>query len=225
MKQMSKWISAVVLVFVSVHSVSAQSVETAPTYSDGGNNQSNLKVNVMYNYSMPTGSFRNDFIKSNSPRGFNLDVLYMINPKWSVGGSTGYQDYYEKNARQTYKLADGSDISAVLSNSVQVMPIMAKAMFLPDLGTGSHIQPYAGLGAGINIIHFDEYLGQFNSLTNSSVGFAAEAGAGIKIPFGSSNRSGFLLGASYRFSPYNKYGINNLNTFNVQAGIQFTLSK
>jgi hypothetical protein len=101
---------------------------------------------------------------------------------------------------------------------------MVKAMYAPTAGSGL-IQPYVSAAAGVNVIHFSEYVGEFNSLDNSSVGFTAEAGAGLKIPFGQHERAGFLLGASYRFSPYNKYEIKNLNTVNLHAGLQFRISK
>jgi hypothetical protein len=100
---------------------------------------------------------------------------------------------------------------------------MAKAMFSPN--AESLVQPYVSAAAGINLVRFNEYLGEFSSLNNSSVAFGAEAGAGIKIPFGSTRRAGFMLGASYRYSPYNKYEVKNLNSINLNAGFQFRLSK
>ena len=120
-------------------------------------------------------------------------------------------------------MSDGSDISAVVSHSVQVIPVMAKAMFSPM--ADSRIQPYVSAGAGVNLVRFNEYLGEFTSLNNSSLAFGAEAGAGIKIPFGTTQRAGLMLGATYRYSPYNKYEVSNLNTINLQAGFQFRLSK
>lgn len=224
MKRIYQWMAGAALLAISA-TATAQTLETAPTYSDGGNTGSKVKVNLFYNYSLPTGSFKNDFIRNNSPRGFNADILYWFKPQWGVGAGFGFQDYYQKNARQTYKLADGSDISAVLSNSVQVIPVMAKAMFSPGSGSSKRIQPYVSAGAGINIIRYNEYLGEFSSLNNTGAYFGATAGAGVKIALGSNDRAGFLIGADYRFSPYNKYDIKNLNSVNLQAGFQFRLSK
>jgi hypothetical protein len=219
MNRLKKWISATGLLMMIGAAASAQTLQSAPTYTNAPAGNSKVSVNLFYNYSLPTGSFKNDLIKNGSPRGFNADILYRINQKWGVGAGFGWQDYYQKNARQLYKLSDGSDISAVLSHSIQVVPAMANG------GSASHIQPYVSLAAGANFIHFSEYLGEFTSLNNTRVAFGAEAGGGIKISLGAAQKAGFLIGANYRYSPYNKYAVNNLNSLNLQAGFQFRLSK
>lgn len=181
-----------------------------------------VRINLNYDYSLPLGSFKNDFIKNGSPRGFNADIMYWASPKWAIGGGIGYQDFYQKYPRGMYKLGDGSDISAVVSNSMQLIPIMAKGMYSPLGGTESVVQPYLSAGAGINFINYSQYLGEFGG-TEASGKFTAQAGAGIKIPIGKTRENGFLLGANYNYTPYNKNDIKNLNTVNFQAGFQFKL--
>lgn len=181
-----------------------------------------VKINLGYDYSLPLGAFKNDFIKNGSPRGFNADILYWANPKWAIGGGVGYQDFYQKYPRDMYKLSDGSDISAVVSNSLQVIPIMAKGVYSPLGGGSSIVQPYLSAGAGINFINYSQYLGEFGG-TEASGKFTAQGGAGIKIPFGKTRENGFLLGANYNYTPYNKNDIKNLNTVSFQAGFQFKL--
>ena len=181
-----------------------------------------VKINLNYDYSLPLGSFKNDYIKNGSPRGFNADILYWANPKWAIGGGIGYQDYYQKYPRGMYKLDDGSDISAVISNSMQLIPVMAKGVYSPLGGSASAVQPYLSAGAGINFVNYSQYLGEFGG-TEATGKFTAQAGAGIKIPIGKSKENGFLLGASYNYTPYNKNDIKNLNTVNFQAGFQFKL--
>jgi len=58
--------------------------------------QSNLKINLNYNYSMPLGNFKNDIINNGSPRGFSGDISYYFNKTWALGLGFGYQDYYQK---------------------------------------------------------------------------------------------------------------------------------
>src|SRR5215204_1144078 len=127
--QMNRFKSILFLVLgVTVSAVlHAQTIEQAPTYKTP---KGEVKANLYYNYGLPLGTFKSDFIKNNSPRGFSADVLYWFKPQWGVGGSIGYQDYYQKNARDTYKLSDGSDISAVVSHSMQLIPVVAKAMYM-----------------------------------------------------------------------------------------------
>jgi len=219
---MNRFKSILVLLFgLTVAAVSqAQTIEHAPTYSTS---KGEVKVNLFYNYGLPLGTFKSDFMKNSSPRGFTADVLYWFKPQWGVGGSFGYQDYYQKNARDIYKLSDGSDISAVVSHSMQMLPIVAKAMYMPYAEKQAIVQPYVSAGAGINIVNFSEYLGEFSSASSANAKFTAQAGAGVKIPFGKTQRSGFLLGATYNYTPYNEYDIKGINTINLQAGFQFKL--
>jgi len=210
----------IVVISVAAAGLHAQTIEQAPVYKT---TKGEVKVNLFYNYGFPLGSFKNDLIKNASPRGFNADVLYWFKPKWGVGGSVGYQDYYQKNPRNVYKLSDGSDISAVVSHSVQLMPIIAKAMYMPNAENSSAIQPYVSAGAGISLVNFSEYLGEFSSANATNAKFTAQAGAGIKIPFGKNDRAGFLAGATYNFTPYNKYDLKTISTIGLQAGLQFKL--
>src|SRR5690349_4376086 len=86
-----------------------------------------VTIDLNYNFSMPQGDFKNNYIDKNSPGGFNLNIMYWLKPTISIGGSLGFQDYYQKYPRALYKLADGSDVSAVVSNSLQTIPVMLKA--------------------------------------------------------------------------------------------------
>jgi hypothetical protein len=178
-----------------------------------------VTVDLNYNFSMPQGDFKNNFIDKNSAAGFNLDIMYWLKPTLSIGGSLGYQDYYQKYPRALYKLSDGSDISAVVSNSLQTIPIMVKSNYMPLAQKQSFIQPYFTAAAGVNLVDYSQYLGEFGA-SNTKARFTALAGAGIKIPFKKYSESGFLLGANYQYSPYNFNDLKSLNSINIQAGIR-----
>ena len=221
MKKIKQLLTGIIILCGLTFTLQAQSVQDETGYT---NKKGELKVNLFYDYSMPLGSFKNDYINKNSPRGFTADILYWFKPQWGIGGSVGYQDYYQKIPRDIYKLSDGSDISAVVTNSMQIVPIVAKAMYMPMAEKGSFIEPYLSAGAGINIINYSQYLGEFGG-SQGKAKFTAQAGAGIKIPFGKNRNAGFMLGAAYNFSPYNENNIKALNTVNLQAGFQFKLKK
>ena len=221
MTYIKKWMLLLVIPVAATSVASAQTLEQVPTY--GSSNNGKVKVNLLYNYSLPLGSFKSDLIKNNSPRGFSADVLYWFKPKWGVGGSFGYQDYYQKNPRDVYKLSDGSDISAVVTHSLQIIPIVAKAMYMPNAEKESIIQPYISAGAGVSLVNFSEYLGEFSSATKTNAKFTAQAGAGVKIALGKNDKAGFLLGATYNYTPYNEFDIKNISAVNLQAGFQFKL--
>ena len=181
-----------------------------------------VKVNLQYSYALPTGSFKNDVISNGSARGFSGDILYNINNKVSVGLGLGFQDFYQKYPRALYNTGDKEVTSAVLSNSVQVMPVLAKAEFYPLGDKSSSIQPYISAGAGLGITSFTQYLGEFGGSDNTG-GLMLQGGAGVAIPFGKLSKAGVRLGANYNMVTYNHNGFSNFNNINFQAGLYFPL--
>jgi hypothetical protein len=177
------------------------------------------KLSLNYSYSLPTGSFKSDIISNGSPRGANGEFLFGISRQWSAGLMFGYQDYYQKYQRDLYQTGDHEVTSAVLSNSVQVMPLVAKGTFYP-LAHKSAVLPYISLGAGVSFVNFHQYLGEFGS-SNSAVSFTGQAGAGIHVPFGKYSLAGLNLGADYNFVQYKKSGYNGLNNLSFKAGLYF----
>jgi hypothetical protein len=179
-----------------------------------------LTLKINYGAGVPVGSFK-DVIRNTSYRGFGAELMYHINKSVAAGLETGSQDFYQKYPRQLYKAGDGSDISAVLSNSIQAVPIMLKGQY--NFLAGGAVQPYVALAAGGNIIRFNQYAGEFSNDGKTKFGFAARPEAGVYIPFGRYKRAGFSLGAGYNFMPFNYAGIGNLNNISVRAGISFPL--
>lgn len=181
-----------------------------------------LKFDLQYNYSIPLGSFKSDIISNSSARGASGALMYGISDKFSAGLQFGYQDYFQKYPRTIYKTGDNEETSAVLTNSVQSIPLLAKAVFKPLGGNGSIIQPYISAGTGINIIDFRQYLGEFGNASNNS-SFTVQGGAGIMVPFGKGSASGFSVGADYNYVSYKNFGYNNMNNVSVHAGVHFPL--
>ncbi|MDR6341959.1 hypothetical protein HNQ91_005036 [Filimonas zeae] len=177
-----------------------------------------MRLNLLYNYSKPQGSFSNDMISKGSPRGGKGELMYGISRTLAAGLQVGFQDYYQKYPRAVYPTNKSEDISAVLTNSVQTTPIIAKVLFSPLGNQRLIVQPYVSAGAGLNLINYRQYLGQFES-NDASAGFVAQAGAGIQIPLGGLSSSGIMLGVNYNYAPYSKFGFKNLNTLDFQAGV------
>ncbi len=184
--------------------------------------QHELRLNLHYSYAMPLGSFKNDVISNGSPRGVTGDLLYGINNKISVGLGLGFQDFYQKYPRDLYPTGNHETTSAVLSNSVQIMPVLAKAEVHPFNGKRAAVQPYISAGAGLGIISFTQYLGEFGGSDNSA-GLMLQGGAGFKVPFNATGSAGLSLGANYNMVNYKKNGFDNFNNINFQAGLYFPL--
>ncbi len=181
-----------------------------------------VKMNIQYSYALPMGDFKNNVISNGSPRGVTGDILYNVNDRFSFGLGLGFQDFYQKYPRNLYKTGDNETTSAVLSNSVQIMPVLAKAELYPLDGKKSVVQPYINAGAGLGIINFTQYLGEFGS-TDNSASFMLQGGAGIVIPFSSISKSGFKLGADYNMVSYKRNGFSNFNNLSFHAGIFFPI--
>jgi opacity protein-like surface antigen len=176
------------------------------------------KLGVNYSVGIPTGDFKN-VISNQSYRGWGIDILHGVNDKLQVGIGVGFQDFYQKNDRQVYHYGDGQDISAVLTHSIQTVPILAKARY--TLADGN-IKPYVGLGAGGNLVMFREMLGEFGE-TESFFKFALKPEIGVQIPI--AKGAGLHVGAAYNYLPFNKYDIKNFNNISVSAGLSIPLRK
>lgn len=177
-------------------------------------------ININYSVNTPSGSFKSDVASKTSLRGWNLSVLYGLSNKFSIGAQAGFNDFSEKFPRTVYDTKGGA-ISAVLSNSVQTIPIQVKAKysFIPN----APVQPYVAAGIGGNIATYNQYIGEFSNIGTTKFGFAATPEAGVSIPFGKNSVSGITLGANYNYMPFSYQGVKNFNNWGVFAGIKFSL--
>ena len=167
----------------------------------------------------PSGDFKN-VVDKTSLRGADVNILYGINDKFSAGLNIGFQDFYQKFPRSVYKLSDGSDISAVLTNSIQTLPILATAKysFLPQ----ARVQPYATAGVGGAIVLNKQYIGEYPNETNK-FSFAAKPGVGVYIPFRKQGEVGVNLGVNYNYIAYKQDDISNLSYIGFTIGIGFPM--
>ncbi|MEO6548779.1 MAG: outer membrane beta-barrel protein [Ferruginibacter sp.] len=182
--------------------------------------QSPLKLAISYNTSTPLGTDFKNYISKTSFRGLQGSIMYNLNNDWRIGLQTSYNDFYQKYPRLVYKTTDGAEISAVLSNTLQAIPVVIKGEY--SFVKNGWIKPYVGLGAGVNFINFDQFYGEFKS--NRFYTKAAFSGdLGVVIPFTKSGQYAARISTSYNLSPFNEEGIKNINTWNVQAGVVFPL--
>lgn len=179
--------------------------------------QNLVKVNVSYSINIPAGNFR-EYIRQTSFRGYNASITYSINRKLAIGATTGFQDFYQKNPRAVYKYPDGTAISAVVSNSIQTIPILATMQytFLPE----QPIQPYGALGIGGNFIMHSQYHGQFG-INRNKFGLAVRPEIGLFIPIKKYGESGVNIAGAYNFMPYKEGDVKSLNSWGISVGAKF----
>jgi len=180
------------------------------------------KMNLQAGAAIPSGSFR-DFVSKTTGRAWNLNVLQGITDKWAAGGEVGFKNFYEKFPRQLYQTTSGSDISAVLSNTAEVIPVMAKGRynFTPE----KKVQPFFSLAAGVSFINIKQYVGEFSNIDHSQFGFTAAPELGVFIPFTKRNNSGANLAFSYHYLPFKYQGIGNLDYLSLQIGVSFSMRR
>jgi len=181
--------------------------------------QGELRMTASIEGATPMGDFK-DMVDKASVRGADATILYGINDKFAVGLNIGFQDFYQKFPRAVYKLSDGSDISAVLTNSVQTIPLLATASynFMPQ----ARIQPYASAGAGGAVVINKQYIGEYPN-ENNKFSFAAKPEVGIYIPFRKQGEVGLNLGINYNYIAYKETGVSNLSYMGFKIGIGFPM--
>lgn len=181
--------------------------------------QQKLQLKIGYSANTPVGSSFKNLISNTSFRGANGELVYAINDQLSLGLGVSYNDFYQKYPRQLIDTKYG-EISAVVSNSVQVTPVVAKVNY--SFIKGGNIQPYTGLGAGFNLINYYQYLGEF---PDSKTVFkpALQADAGINISLNKIRGTGLNIGANYNYLPFNYNEIKTLNNWGIHAGFFFRL--
>jgi hypothetical protein len=179
-----------------------------------------LQLDLNYGIGIPSGSFKTDAVNDASYRGWTANLLYNITPHISVGAGTGFQDFYQKYPRAVYKLSEGGEVSAVVTNSIQTIPLLGEFQyrFLP----GKTVQPYLGVGVGGNIVMYDQYLGEFDN-SKSSFKFAARPEVGLFVPFRKDGPAGIHLYGAYNYMPYKMDGVENLNNWGAGVGVKFPL--
>jgi hypothetical protein len=181
--------------------------------------QERMQMKVGYNFSVPAGASFKDAVSKPSFRGIAGEITYPLNERIRVGLGASFNDYYQKYPREVYTTNEGH-ISAVMTNSIQTTPILAKLNY--EFGKKGFLHPYAGLGAGINWVMYSQYLGEFPD-SKSAIKPAISGTAGVNVPFGENKLAGFNLGASFNYLPFNYNDIKNLNNWGVHAGFYFPL--
>ncbi len=175
-------------------------------------------VSIRQSTQMPVGSLKKNFVNDISLRGFSFDYSYYITDNISLGLLGSYSDMYQKKDRQTYAYP-GTDISAVKSHSLQMIPVLARAMY-SKFKDGSAFQPYVSLGAGINLVTYEEWFGTLVDERNS-IRFAVSPEIGTRIAFKSYALNGIDISLRYNYTAFNYNDVKNLQTISLNLGFYF----
>ncbi len=180
--------------------------------------QGTWKLNLNWGAAFPTGNHKTMF-NDPSYRGWSGAILYGATDKLQVGLEAGFQDFYQKTARAVYS-EGGSDISAVITNSIQTIPLMVKGKYM--FTNEGFARPFASLAVGGNLVQYRKFYGQFSE-SDTKFGFAAQPELGLHIPVGRSGNTGIHIAAGYNLMPYKFGDADGLNSAVLKAGISVPL--
>ena len=180
--------------------------------------QGRFKADLSYQVGLPVGNLKN-VIEKTSWRGGEVAFMYGVTDALSIGFAVGSQDFSQKYPR-TIIHSSGQDVSAVITNSVQLMPVMAKGSW--KLSPMGPVQPFVSLAAGANFIQYRKYYGEFVD-SRSTVGFVAQPSVGVRIPFNRSGGAGFHVAAGFNYMPFKFNEVDGLHHGVVKAGISIPL--
>jgi outer membrane protein W len=176
--------------------------------------QRTVRLEVAYKAARPMGDFKNLTDKA-SLNGWEAAVMYGLTDQLSLGLQAGFQDFYQKYGRQVYH-GPGGDISAVISNSIQLMPVLLKGKY--RFSEEGVVQPFAAIGLGGSLVQYSKYYGQFAD-SKSGFAFTAQPELGIHIPVGAARRVGINLSAAYNYVPFKGLDADGLSHVSVKAGV------
>jgi len=177
---------------------------------------------IRYGVGFPLGDLKQQ-VSNNSFNGWDASLMFHLDHHFSLGLSVEYQDFYQKYPRGVYQYGDkNTNISAVVSNSIQNIPILFKGTY-QFLSPDAAIRPYIGAGIGINAVSYRQYLGEFTNFDQSTGKLALNGEAGVNIPVSRNHRFGVNLAAEYHYLPYNELGINDMSFWGVKGGIYMPL--
>lgn len=177
---------------------------------------------INYGVGLPMDGLKQQ-VSNTSYNGWDASLMFHLGHHFSIGPELEYQDFYQKYPMADYYYGDQyTNISAVVSNSIQNVPILFKGAYSFFQPTAL-IQPYISIGVGVNAVTYRQYLGEFINYDQSSGKLALNGEVGIKIPVSHNHRFGINLAAEYNYLPYNQFGISNMDYVGLKGGIYVPL--
>ncbi|MBN8876869.1 MAG: outer membrane beta-barrel protein [Sphingobacteriales bacterium] len=161
------------------------------------------------------------FVKGLSTNGVNIGYGQAIGKGFSAGLDLGWNTFYTYYPRQTNQSKDGA-FTTDMYKSLFTVPVTVSITknFLQQ----GIFSPYVKIGVGTMYSEQQLFYNIYEE-EQSNWGFAAIPEIGLHIKTAADNRWAFNLGAQYRYATNKEkdYNINNLQSFNFNAGLSWSL--
>ncbi len=178
--------------------------------------QTKQYYNVGWEIGIPVGSF-SDYISSASLRGGYFSGNVFVTDAVSVGFKFGYNSYHENMSHHTWHMEHDMAITAASYNYSTQAPIQVGGYY--HFKTDGQIEPYAGLGLGVNYIT-EEVLVQDIEIYDSQWAFLMTPEIGLRYQF-KNKPIGITLKAAYNlnFNSYTFWETEHRNIRTLNFGI------
>ncbi len=208
---MKKLFTAILFIFIATSIVAGdipgiRSINTPNEDSIGDFFLPDGYFNINYGMGLGLGSLKN-FTSYPSYRGFSIDGRKFISPNFTVGGYLGWIGFYDKRARKTYAIENGT-ITGVAATTYYNFTFGVNAHYYPL--PSAKIRPYVGLNVGPAYQSLQVQLGLY-VLEDKNWQFMAAPELGVFIPFGSQSNVGLNTGVRYNWITYKNTDYNFSN--------------
>lgn len=176
------------------------------------------RVTVFYGAALPMGSQQN-YIDKTGSRNFAVAFEAMFPGRFSVGGRIGQNYFSQRLPRQVYSFDDGSDVSAVQTRTLTLVPLLAiGSVYLNDIH--STFRPYLQIGAGGAYVDYTKYYGTLSD-QKTGIRAAVAPAIGAKFQFGKGSNFGGEVQVQYQnvFFKYNE--LTNSSNLLLSFGLSY----
>ena len=176
------------------------------------------RATVFYGVGLPMGSQQN-YVDKLGSRNFSVAFEAMFPGRFSIGGRIGHQYVSQQLPRQVYSFEDGTDVSAVQTRTLTMVPLLAiGSVYLNDIT--SVFRPYLQLGAGGAYVDYARYYG---TLVDQKTGVRAALApaVGAKFQFGKNNNLGGEIQAQYQHVFFNYNELENSSNLLFSVGLSY----
>ena len=164
-----------------------------------------------YNMSFPMGDTK-DYISKASFRGIALDGRWFVDNNVTVGGSLGWNVFYEKTNKATL-IVDNLTLTGTQFKYINAVPMYFNAAYY--LNEGSYVRPYFAANIGTIFTAQRTDMGLY-SLYDKEWKFAVAPEVGVTIQ--TYNSLNVMFNVRYNYGLETKY-INPLSYLGVNIGI------
>lgn len=175
----------IVLVFLTLVTFVTQS------YAQWDATKAHLIVDWQMNAPVSTG-----FADKISGWGMNLEGLYDITPRWSMGAFINFHTNHRYIGRQTLQLSPTEMLTTDQQRSAYQLPFGIATSYV--LSDGKYVDSYVGVKLGTAFTRYTTYYGT-GGVYDTAWGFYASPEVGLKIYPSSHRRFGFHVAGYYNY--------------------------